>query len=143
MARKVAQTSLKGFTEVNLTPLIDLSFLLLVTFIITMPVIQQEMAIPMNLPKGDAKDLPNTKKHSISIDKKGTTYLDGTSLSLDQLKGRMTEVARVDSTVTILVRADEGIKYGDVVNVLKILHDLKLTKVALVTQSEGKAKPRP
>ena len=50
----------------------------------------------------------------------------------------MSAVGRADPDITILVRADEGIKYGRLVDVLKILHDAKIARMALVTEPENK-----
>lgn len=127
---------MKPFTEVNLTPLIDLTFLLLVTFIITFP--QLEQGIPVNLPKANAADKMPPKSHTISVDKAGLYYLDSKKVSLAELSDSVTDLAKKDADVAIRVRADEGIKYANVVSVMKILHDNKITKMALVTQGENK-----
>lgn len=138
--RKTAQSVLKPFTEINLTPLIDLSFLLLVTFIITIPVITEENAIPLNLPRGKAEKLPD-KRHTITIDKNGAIHLDGNRLGLPQLEERLSTIAITEPTSPILVRADESLRYSQVVQVLRLLHEKKLLKVALVTRPENSKQP--
>jgi biopolymer transport protein ExbD len=134
--RKTAQSTIKPFTEINLTPLIDLSFLLLVTFIITMPVITEENAIPLKLPRGKAEKLPD-KRHTIAMDKNGNIYLDGNRLGIPQLEERISAIAVADPQSPVLVRADESLKYAQVVQVLRMLHENKLTRVALVTSQNN------
>jgi len=70
-------------------------------------------------------------------DREGGLYLDDRSISHEGLQDRLMKLSQTEPNVTILVRADESIAYGEVVRVLKALHDAKLTKMALVTQGEG------
>ena len=134
MARHTPLTSLKQLSEINLTPLMDLTFILLITFIITFPLIEQ--GVPVNLPQGQANPLQPDESRSITIDKEGALFFDDHSITREELLDRLQTLALTHPNVTILVRADETIAYGEVVKVLKSLHDAKLSKMALVTQGE-------
>jgi biopolymer transport protein TolR len=134
MARHTPLTSLKQLSEINLTPLMDLTFILLITFIITFPLIEQ--GVPVNLPQGQANPLQPEESRSITIDKEGALFFDDHSITREELLDRLQKLALTQPNVTILVRADETIAYGEVVKVLKSLHDAKLSKMALVTQGE-------
>jgi biopolymer transport protein TolR len=112
----------------------DLTFILLITFIITFPLIEQ--GVPVNLPKGNANPLQPQESRSITIDSHGALFLDDRPISYKNLTDRLYKMATVDPNVTILVRADESIAYGEVVRVVKALHDAKLTRMALVTQGD-------
>jgi len=130
---------LKQLSEINLTPLMDLTFILLITFIITFPLIEQ--GIPVNLPRGKAKDLSPDRSRTITIDAKGA-YFDDRSISHEALSETMQKLGRADPDVVIMVRADEAVPYGSVVKVLKILHDARIARMALVTRSdENSRKP--
>ena len=83
MARKTPQTSLKAISEINLTPLMDLTFILLITFIITFPLIEQGIAV--NLPKGKAKELTDEEARTVTVDAEGAIYLDNSPITLDEL----------------------------------------------------------
>jgi len=134
MGRHTPLTSLKQMSEINLTPLMDLTFILLITFIITFPLIEQ--GVPVNLPKGNANPLQPEESRSITIDSRGALFLDDRPIAFKELTERLYKMAQVDPNVTILVRADETIAYGEVVRVVKALHDAKLTRMALVTQAD-------
>lgn len=134
MARRTHLTSLKQINEINLTPLIDLTFLLLITFIITFPLVEQW--VPLNLPKAEAKGVTPDTARTISLDVDKKLYLDERVITLDDLAKEMTAQGKSEADITIMVRADERIQYGEVVKVLKILHDAGITKVALVTRAE-------
>ena len=117
-----------------MTPLMDLTFLLLITFIITYPLMEQ--GIPVNLPQGKANQLSADKALTITIDREGQVFLDSNQIESGQLAVSVRAFASSDPTVTVLVRADSDVRYAAVVDVLKILHDAKITKMALVTQAE-------
>lgn len=134
MRRKMTLTSMKEMSEVNLTPLIDLTFLLLITFIITFPLIEQ--GIPINLPKGKTKELQPDTARTVSVDRNGTIYLDEVKVTLDEFASQMKALGGPDSSVMVMVRGDERINYGRIVEVLRVLNDASITKMALVTQAE-------
>lgn len=134
MARRIPLTSMRQISEINLTPLMDLTFLLLITFIITFPLVEQ--GIPVNLPKANAREITSDSAHSITVDKAGEVFFDEVPLSLEQLRSRVMELASLDPDVAVMVRADQRIAYGKVVDVLRILHDASVVKMALVTEGE-------
>ena len=131
MSRRTSVKPLAEISEINMTPLIDLTFLLLITFIITMPLVEQ--GIPVNLPKGKAKELDQSKMHSITLDLKGEIFLDSAPVSKEQLGKEMKSLAELEPDATIMVRADEGIQYGKMMEVMRILQDAQITRMALVT----------
>ena len=135
MARK-RLTSIQQISEINLTPLMDLTFILLITFIITFPLIEQ--GIPVHLPTGVADVLEPGKTRTISLDVDGKLYLDELLTTSEVLTMEMKALGVADPDTTVQVRADEAIRYSRVVDVLKILHDAKITRMALVTQSESR-----
>ncbi len=139
MGRKTTILALEQMREINMTPLIDLTFILLITFIITFPLIEQ--GIPVNLPRGSAEELDPAKTRTISLDVQGQLYLDQSPLTLPELAEEMTQLGAEDPNLTVLVRADEAIRYGKLVEILKILHDAKIARMALVTTPEEKLGP--
>jgi biopolymer transport protein ExbD len=139
VARRSPLTSLQQVKEINLTPLIDLTFLLLITFIITFPLIEQ--GIPVNLPSAEAKDLTPDQARTITVDEQGRVYLDDSRVTLEQLDEKLRNLVRVSPQATVMVRADEAIRYGTVVDVLQVLHKARITRMALVTQPESNGAP--
>lgn len=134
MRRRMTLTSMKDMSEVNLTPLIDLTFLLLITFIITFPLIEQ--GIPVNLPKGKAQELKPDAARTVTVDKTGDIFLDEVKVSIDEFATEMQAAGKVDSSVMVMVRGDKDLRYGRIVEVLKVLNDANITKMALVTEAD-------
>ncbi|MDH3981383.1 MAG: biopolymer transporter ExbD [Kiritimatiellaceae bacterium] len=134
MARRTSLVNLNQISDINMTPLMDLTFILLITFIITFPLVEQGIAI--NLPKGKASDAMETETRSISLNLQKQLYLDDVPMSKAELTTEMGRIGMSDPNTTIYVRADRKLPYGDVVEIMKILHDASITKMALVTEAE-------
>ena len=134
MARKTPLISSKRISEINMTPLMDLTFILLITFIITFPLIEQ--GIPLKLPKGKASTLNDDQSRTISIDKDGNIYLDNINITADKLTEIMTTLQTENPDVVVMVRADKRLVYGRVIDILKILHNANITRMVLVTEAE-------
>ena len=135
MARRTSLVSLNQISDINMTPLMDLTFILLITFIITFPLIEQGIAV--RLPKGKASDMSSVaKKRSISLDASSTLYLDDEPITKERLLSVLKDVSRYEPDTTIYVRADRNLPYGDIVDVMKVLHDAEITRMALVTEAD-------
>jgi len=134
MARRTSLVSLQQISDINMTPLMDLTFILLITFIITFPLIEQGIAI--NLPKGKAADMQDAVSRSISLNLDQQLYLDDLPVSKEELLASMAEIGLNEPDTTIYVRADRKLAYGDVVEVMRILHEANITRMALVTETE-------
>jgi biopolymer transport protein ExbD len=135
MARRTSLVNLNQISDINMTPLMDLTFILLITFIITFPLIEQGIAI--NLPKGSAADLPTeTETRSITLNFEQKLFLDNVPVSREELASAMMAVSRSDPNTTVFVRADRELPYGAVVDIMKILHDADITRMALATEAD-------
>jgi biopolymer transport protein ExbD len=134
MARRTSLVSLDQISDINMTPLMDLTFILLITFIITFPLIEQGIAI--NLPKGKAADMQDSVSRSISLNIDQQLYLDDLPVSKVELLEAMAEIGLNEPDTTIYVRADRKLPYGEVVEIMRVLHEANITRMALVTEAE-------
>jgi biopolymer transport protein TolR len=130
--RKTSLIAFKEISEINMTPLMDLTFILLITFIITFPLIEQ--GVPVNLPSGKAAELESANARSITIDAKGNLFLDELPITKEELAREMEIISGIGSETPVYVRADKNIKYEAVADVMVILHNAKITRMALVTE---------
>ena len=131
MARRTALNRSRLISELNMTPLIDLTFLLLITFMITIPLVEQ--GIRVRLPKGKTSELDTSRTFSIALNDKAELFFDNLPTTPELLASDLKAKAEADPDVTILVRADETIPYGKVVAVLRLMHEANVTRMALVT----------
>lgn len=132
MARR-HRSSIQTKSEMNLTPMMDLTFLLLITFIITFPLIEQ--GIPVNLPKGKSKLLQSdTKPAVVSIDKEGRIFLDADPVTMETLGLRLRTLVSGNPDLHMTLRGDAEVNYGAVVAVARLASDLGIKHLAMATQ---------
>ena len=137
MARRNSINNTRLISELNMAPLLDLVFLLLITFMITMPLVEQ--GIPVNLPQGKASELDQPSSARITMDLGGKTFLDDVETPVEMLAPMIQKKLETFPDLVVMLRADEKLEYGRVVEVMRGLHEAKITKIALVTSPDGGA----
>jgi biopolymer transport protein ExbD len=123
----------KLYDELNLTPLMDLAWNLLIVFIIMATATVQ--GISVNLPKASAApSLAKAKTRAVTIAADGRLYLDTSVVSPDELEVRLRQAKAADPAVPVVVKGDSSIQYERVIEVLDIIKRLEISQVGLVTQ---------
>ena len=127
----------KGRTEgakanIDMNSLIDLTFLLLVTFILTIPALEQGISIMLPRAKTDTLPNKNNKANTITVSQTGT-FLNNAPVTLEALEQDLLAKVKEDPDVPVLVRGDERMTYGAVMDVVKLVYKCKVRKMALVT----------
>ncbi|HEY1661138.1 MAG TPA: biopolymer transporter ExbD [Verrucomicrobiae bacterium] len=136
--KKCSRTTHNSLTELNITPLLDLAFVLLVIFIITTipPVTDESLQLPTA-----AKHLkdPPRKANYISVETDGKMFLNKEPVtSLDNLLQTLIALRTDDPDLNVLVRGDIKTKYKDIRAVLDICQQANVPKVDLVTEPLNK-----
>lgn len=135
MGNRLSRSTVRSISEMNLTPMMDLTFLLLITFIITFPLLEQ--GIPVRLPKGKAATLDSlVDVQSVSVDAEGRLFLNDEIVDPAALEQRLADALATQPDLQVLVRGDDRVPYGRVVSVLQIVHRLGISRMALVTREE-------
>lgn len=119
--------------QIDMNSLIDLTFLLLVTFIVTLPALEQGVSIMLPQAKTDELPTKNGKANTVTIDMDGKIFLNDKPTTADDLEDTLKAMAAADPDVPVLVRGDERLDYGSVMNVVKIIYKCKIHKMSLVT----------
>lgn len=125
-------------SELNITPLLDLAFVLLVIFILTTapPVTDMDIALP-SASNVNPKDAAR-KAFYVSINNKGEVSLNSVIMNEDQLLRTLVEFRKSDPDLNVVLRAHSVIDYQRVINVLDVLIAANVTKVGLATESAKK-----
>lgn len=126
----------KPKAAVDMTSLIDLTFLLLVTFIVTLPALEQGVTIHLPQAKADQLPLKDRKANTVTVDALNRVFLNNKEVTSDELESSLTAMVAEDPDVPVLVRGDERQEYGNIMRVVKILHKCRVRKMALVTVEE-------
>jgi biopolymer transport protein ExbD len=131
--KKCSHTAHESLTELNITPLLDLAFVLLVIFIITTipPVKDMDLKLP-NATKHE-KDPPR-KAHYISVQADGLLFLDREDLKMEDLLGRILSLRDADPDIHVIVRGDAKTHYKQIRAVLDLCQQANLAKVELATE---------
>ena len=135
--KKVSKDHHSSLNELNITPLLDLVFVLLVIFIITTPQMMNnlEMTLPSGKPPQPKPDEPKPRVHRLVVDARGQTFLDAELLPAGALRSKLQELKSADSDLRIVVKAEDETDYQSMVNVLDLLQQLEITKVGLATEA--------
>jgi biopolymer transport protein ExbD len=128
-----AQADNEPYDEINITPMLDLAYVLLVIFIIMTTASVQ--GIKVNLPKASAApSLAKPQTKAITITAEGTLYLDTFPVTLEQLESTLGQYKAANPDLPVVVKADATIQYERVVEVLELVARLEITQLGLVTQ---------
>ena len=123
----------KPKAQVDMTSLIDLTFLLLVAFIVTLPALEQGISIMLPRAKTDELPTKNKKANTVTCRYPDGYFLNDARVTLDELEQQLKAMAAEDPDVPVLVRGDERLEYGVVMDVVKIVYKCKIRRMSLVT----------
>lgn len=135
--RKFAKSHHSSLNELNITPLLDLAFVLLVIFIITTPQLMNnlELNLPSSRPLPPATNTPRPKVNTIVVKADGKVTFNDAAASLDQLRLWLDQMRKEEPEAGVVVRGSSQVDYQNVVNVLDIISQLNITKLGIATET--------
>jgi biopolymer transport protein ExbD len=135
--KKCSKPAHDALTELNITPLLDLAFVLLVIFIIT--TIPPVKDVELKLPKATMheKDPPH-KANYIIVEANGNLWLNKAKVSIEELQTTLLALRESDPDLNVLVRGDANTKYKQIRAVLDACQSVNIPKVDLMTEPERK-----
>ncbi|QSH40415.1 biopolymer transporter ExbD [Lentisphaerota bacterium ZTH] len=134
MARSKRRSQLDAIDEINMTPLIDLTFLLLIIFMITAPLM--EYGIDVSPPEMNADNLPDKNTKSVNIDKTGKIIFNDQPVSKDDLLKILQALKESSPKTMLLLRADGERPYKDIIELMRAIKNSGFSNVSLVTSAE-------
>jgi biopolymer transport protein ExbD len=127
-----AQDDDKPYDDINITPMLDLAYVLLIIFIIMTTASVQ--GIKVDLPKASSSaSLAKPQTKAITVSDSGQIYLDAYPVSMDELENRLRTIKATTPDVPIVLKGDSTVAYQKVMDVLDLLRRLDLSQVGLVT----------
>jgi biopolymer transport protein ExbD len=125
------------YDEINITPMLDLAYVLLVIFIIMTTASVQ--GIKVNLPKAsDTPSLAKPKTKAITVSDTGQIYLDTYPVTLDELRIQLAAAKAAVPDLPVVIKGDTVVQYGKVMEVMDLLGQIGITQMGLVTQPAAK-----
>jgi biopolymer transport protein ExbD len=124
----------KPYDDINITPMLDLAYVLLVIFVIMTTATVQGLRV--NLPKASPPKVQKTKSvtKAINVAEGGKLYLDGLPVTLPELEQKLIQQKAATPEFPVVVRGDDEVKYQSVVDVMDLLARLNITTVGLATK---------
>ena len=134
--KKTSRSHHHTLNELNVTPLLDLAFVLLVIFIITTPqlVTHLEMNLPSATPPPANPDAPKPEVSKIAVDDRGQIFLDGRSITLAALGETLKQLKANDPGLGVVVKGADEVEYQHMISVLDLIQQLDIKKVGLATE---------
>lgn len=135
--KKCSHSGHETLTELNITPLLDLAFVLLVIFIITTtPVVND---LDLNLPTASKREKdPPKKANYVTVEAGGKMYLNKKEVDLLELRQTLVSLRTDDPDLNVIVRGDSKTKYGKIREVMDMLQQANVVKVDLATEPADK-----
>ena len=138
MRRYSQRHSLSTLSEINITPLLDLAFVLLIIFMITTPLL--ENSVNLIIPSSGAANAPvnPAQVQTISIDRRETIKINEKPVATADLGARLTELKRANPEVAIVIRPDRDLPVQKLIALMDALQRAQINKVGIATKAETK-----
>ena len=128
----------------DLTPLIDVVFLLLIFFMVTTTFVPDSTGLSVDLPRSSSQEvIPEGEDLTLELAADGSILLDGRALTMPQLSAELRKAAEADTSTLIVLEADAALPHGKVVEVMDLAREIGLTSFAIATEGEAAAPAKP
>ena len=121
------------YDDINITPMLDLAYVLLVTFIIMTTASVQGVKVKSPTTMA-ANNLAKPQTRGITITSDGSVYLDAYPVTMDQLRTNLGQYKAANPNLPVVLKADEAAQYDKVMEVLEVAKRLDITEIGLVTK---------
>jgi biopolymer transport protein ExbD len=138
MRRYSQRQSLSTLSEINITPLLDLAFVLLIIFMITTPLLESSMNLV--IPSSEAINPPikSAQVQILSIDRSETIRFNNQVIDLKALTTRLTELKQTNPDVAVVIRPDRELPVQKLIALMDVLKQAQITKVGIATRAGSK-----
>lgn len=143
MRRYSSRQSLQTLTEINVTPLLDLAFVLLIIFMITTPLIENSIDLVVPTSSTAKVSVNPSDVFTISVDKNDVMKLNSEALTAADLESRLATLHAGNPATAVVVRPDRDLAVQKFVAVMDILQRTGITKVGVMTHPEQAAPTTP
>ncbi len=136
MRRFSDRNALHTLSELNVTPLLDLAFVLLIIFMITTPLLENSMDLIVPTSATARTEIIPSSVQTVSVDRNGALKLNEQVLTSEDLEGRLVQLRRDTPGLAVVVRPHKELPVQDFVRVMDLLHKAGITKVGVMTRPE-------
>ena len=138
MRRYSNRTSLSTLSEINITPLLDLAFVLLIIFMITTPLLENSKTLIIPSSATTNAPINPAAVQTLSMDRNEVVRLNEQVVDLATLESRLAALKEAEPNVAVIIRPDRSLPVQKLVNLMDALQRADITKVGIATQEEPK-----
>ena len=138
MRRYSNRTSLSTLSEINITPLLDLAFVLLIIFMITTPLLENSKTLIIPSSATTNAPINPAAVQTLSMDRNEVVRLNEQVIDLASLESRLAALKAADPNVAVVIRPDRNLPVQKLVSLMDALQRADITKVGIATQEEPK-----
>lgn len=124
---------LQAYDDINVTPMLDLAYVLLVIFIILTTASVQGVRVTSPITEA-ANNLARPQVRAITITVDGALYLDAYPVSIEELRNALAQYKSANPALPVVLKADAAAQYQKVMDVLEVAKQLDITEIGLVTK---------
>ena len=136
MSRRRSREELRSISQLDVTPLVDLTFLLLIVFMITAPAL--EYAVDVSPPAYNATEIKPKEHKMITLTNSGQYVMAERTYSKTGLQSALAVIHQNKPKLEVYIRADQRRPYGEVMDLMRLVQNVGFEQVSLVTQDEDR-----
>jgi biopolymer transport protein ExbD len=138
MRRYSQRQSLSTLSEINITPLLDLAFVLLIIFMITTPLLESSMNLVIPSSGATNPRINKSQVQTVSIDRSEAVRFKNQVVDLQTLTSQLTELKQNNPDVAVVIRPDRDLPVQKLIGLMDALQRAGITKVGIATKAEAK-----
>ena len=138
MRRYSQRQALSSLSEINITPLLDLAFVLLIIFMITTPLLENSANLVIPSSGANNPQINPQQVQTVSIDRTETIKLNNEALDRETLAQRLIDLHKVNPDLAVVIRPDRELPVQTLVNLMDTLQRAGISKVGIATRTEGR-----
>jgi len=122
--------------RINILPMIDVIFAILVFFIVSSLYLTRSEGLPVNLPRASTTEVQKTKQITVSLDKNGKLTIDSQPTQMDKLKADIEKLIKTGTTTTVVINADTTVNHGLVVDAIDQVRQVPEAQLAIAAKKK-------
>ena len=122
--------------KINILPMIDVIFAILVFFIVSSLYLTRSEGLPVNLPRASSTEVQKTKQITVSLDSAGKMTIDSQPAEINRLKTEVEKLIKSSDTTTVVVNADKTVEHGLVIDVIDQLRQIEGVQLAIAAKKK-------
>ena len=122
--------------RINILPMIDVIFAILVFFIVSSLYLTRSEGLPVNLPRASTTEVQKTKQITVSLDSAGKLTVDSQPAEMDGLKAAVEKSIETGNTTTVVVNADKTVEHGLVIDAIDRLRQIEDVQLAIAAKKK-------